>query len=214
MEWFQLYSKTIKSYLVFSGRASRKEFWTFYLVNLIIQGIFYVWAYTSSSSALLGDGVVIIPSLLLILWSLAIFPPALGVAIRRMHDINRNGWNLLWICLPIVGWIIILVFYFSEGTQGDNNYGQKPDDDVNDQSNSLRNNKSENMNLNQRNLNKFIGKNYKDILTESGLSEYCELFEKNKLTDLQIIFELSDNDLKEIGITAMGDRKRILAAFQ
>jgi len=62
-------------------------------------------------------------------------------------------------------------------------------------------------------MNKFMGKNYKDILADAGLSDYCEIFEKHKLTDLQTIMSLSSEELKEIGVESIGDRKRIIAAF-
>ena len=64
-----------------------------------------------------------------------------------------------------------------------------------------------------RQMDKFIGKNYRDILNEAGLSEYCELFEKHRLTDFDTIRLLSSEELKEIRIDSIGDRKRILAAF-
>jgi len=60
---------------------------------------------------------------------------------------------------------------------------------------------------------KFIGKNYIDILTENGLQEYIPLFEKNKLTDINIISELTEDDFQKIGINIMGDRKKILKLF-
>ena len=55
----------------------------------------------------------------------------------------------------------------------------------------------------------FVGKNWKDILIENNLNEYYDLFEKNKLIDLSSISELNENDLEKLGITIMGDRKRI-----
>jgi ABC-type transport system involved in multi-copper enzyme maturation permease subunit len=61
--------------------------------------------------------------------------------------------------------------------------------------------------------NKFYGKNWKDILVENDLSEYCDIFETNKLTNIDIIQMLTDDDLEKIGIQALGDRKKILRAF-
>jgi hypothetical protein len=59
----------------------------------------------------------------------------------------------------------------------------------------------------------FIGKNWRDVLLENNLGEYIETFEKNKLTDLNVIAELNESDLEKIGISAMGDRKNILKIF-
>ena len=57
---------------------------------------------------------------------------------------------------------------------------------------------------------KFHEKNWKDMFLENNLEEYCDIFEKNKLTDLDIIAELNETDLEKLGITIMGDRKKIL----
>jgi hypothetical protein len=70
-----------------------------------------------------------------------------------------------------------------------------------------------NKNVNEKTDKKLINKNYRDVLLENDLGEYIDLFEKNKLTDMIIISELSDVDLEKIGITIMGDRKKILRIF-
>jgi hypothetical protein len=62
-------------------------------------------------------------------------------------------------------------------------------------------------------LIKFIGKNWKDILLENNLGEYFDLFENDKLTDLEMISELTESDLEKLGISIMGDRKKILKIF-
>jgi hypothetical protein len=65
----------------------------------------------------------------------------------------------------------------------------------------------------EKSFSKFVGKNYKDILLENNLGEYVTLFTENKLTDISIISGLTDSDLEKIGITILGDRKRILQIF-
>lgn len=54
---------------------------------------------------------------------------------------------------------------------------------------------------------------YKTILTENGMGEYIVLFEKNKLNELDLIVDLSENDYEKLGIELMGDRKRLLKIF-
>jgi hypothetical protein len=68
-------------------------------------------------------------------------------------------------------------------------------------------------NENGGSLLKFVGKNYKDILLENNLDEYVALFTENKLTDISIISGLTDSDFEKIGVTILGDRKRILKIF-
>jgi hypothetical protein len=57
-------------------------------------------------------------------------------------------------------------------------------------------------------------KTYSEVLTDAGLSEYIELFERNKLTNVEVIRLLTNEDLREMGIEAIGDRIRILSLFQ
>ena len=64
-----------------------------------------------------------------------------------------------------------------------------------------------------KNYEKFVGKNYKDILLENNLGEYINIFTENKLTEIEIIIGLTDSDLEKIGITTLGDRKKILNIF-
>jgi len=54
------------------------------------------------------------------------FAPGLGVAVRRLHDIGRSGWWILVGIIPLVGWIVLLVWYLTPGTPGSNEYGAAP----------------------------------------------------------------------------------------
>jgi uncharacterized membrane protein YhaH (DUF805 family) len=81
-------------YAQFSGRAGRKEFWMFFLVNVII-------------GVLLGLTRI---QALGTIYSILVFIPGLAVAIRRLHDTNRSGWFLLLGFIPVVGQIILIVF--------------------------------------------------------------------------------------------------------
>jgi uncharacterized membrane protein YhaH (DUF805 family) len=60
------------------------------------------------------------------LWGLIIFIPNLAVTIRRLHDQDKSGWFILLGLIPLVGAIILLVFYFLEGTRGPNRFGPDP----------------------------------------------------------------------------------------
>ena len=63
--------------------------------------------------------------ILYILYALAAFIPSLAVTVRRLHDTNRSGWNILWCLLPVIGPIVLLVFMVSDSTP-DNQYGPNP----------------------------------------------------------------------------------------
>ncbi|MBO4898155.1 MAG: DUF805 domain-containing protein [Clostridia bacterium] len=119
----QYYIDVIKKYAVFGGRARRKEYWMFVLFNAIAS---YILSFVDNLAGLtlkLGETPIGILSLI---YSLFILLPSLGVCIRRLHDIDKSGWWLLIGLIPIVGWIILLVFYCKEGTAGENQYGADP----------------------------------------------------------------------------------------
>ena len=102
-----------KKYAVFSGRARRKEYWMFFLFYIIIQ------------SVLNGiDASVIGSPTLSPLFTLALFLPYLGVAIRRLHDTGRSGWWLL-LALTGIGTIVLIIFFLLD-SHDDNEYGPNP----------------------------------------------------------------------------------------
>lgn len=81
-----------KKYVDFSGRASRPEYWYFFLANFLITLIF--WALSGT---------------FMTLYYLAVLIPSISVFVRRMHDAGHSAWNLLWVLVPIVGPIILII---------------------------------------------------------------------------------------------------------
>ena len=94
------------NYAQFSGRSRRAEYWWAALMLFII-------------SAACG----IVSEALASLASLAMLIPSLAVGIRRLHDIGKSGWYLLLALIPVVGTIILIVWFCKEGTIGPNEYG-------------------------------------------------------------------------------------------
>ena len=105
-------SVILKNYVNFSGRATRAEFWWFFLFNFIISLIL----------GLLGKAGATLQSI----WSIAVMLPQLGLGVRRLHDINKSGWLMLLSLIPIVGWIILIVWWAKAGDMTDNQYGPVP----------------------------------------------------------------------------------------
>jgi uncharacterized membrane protein YhaH (DUF805 family) len=101
-------------YATFQGRAPRAEFWWFYLMQMIVNVVL------TGLEASTGTGTF---SIISGLFSLAILIPNLAVSARRLHDIGRSGWWLLLAFLPIIGWIILLVWDCTKGTSGANRFG-------------------------------------------------------------------------------------------
>lgn len=122
MDFMTAVRTCISKYVDFSGRARRSEFWYFVLFT------FLVGIGTSILDAILGtdyDGSTS-GGLINTLGSLALFLPSLAAAIRRLHDIDRSGWWILLGIIPIVGWIIVIVWYCTDTKPGDNQYGPDP----------------------------------------------------------------------------------------
>ena len=107
-------------YAEFNGRARRAEYWYFALVSLGI------------SIALAIVGRVIGTTLLSSLYGLAVLVPGIAVGIRRLHDIDKSGWYLLVLLIPLAGFIWLLVLLCTEGTRGPNEYGPDPKDGLTD----------------------------------------------------------------------------------
>ena len=114
------YFHVLGKYAVFSGRASRKEFWLFWLVNLII----------SAALALFEGFNNLFPetneSVLTSVYALAVLLPTLAVGARRLHDTGRTGWWQLIALIPLVGQIVLIVFLVQDGQAGGNQYGPDP----------------------------------------------------------------------------------------
>ena len=118
MSW---YLEVLKKYAVFSGRSRRAEYWYFVLFNIIVAIVL------SLIDTLLGtfdfvQGIGLLSGL----YGLAVLIPTLAVTVRRLHDIDRTGWWIFINLIPLIGFIVLLVFAVTDGTPGSNRYGPNP----------------------------------------------------------------------------------------
>lgn len=111
MEWYK--DVVFNKYAQFQGRAHRREYWMFFLVNLLImvalrlaEDLLGVWGVASG------------------LYGLAVFVPSLAAAVRRLHDTGRAGWWVLLALVPVAGTVALLVLLALEGEPGRNAYGE------------------------------------------------------------------------------------------
>ena len=103
-------------YVGFTGRARRSEFWYWTLFQIILGVIASILdraVFDRNSGAF---SVVV---------GLALLLPSLAVAVRRLHDSGRTGWWLLIGLIPVIGTIVLIIFYVQD-SQGDNKYGPSP----------------------------------------------------------------------------------------
>ncbi|WP_445145146.1 DUF805 domain-containing protein [Dyella sp. Tek66A03] len=111
MEW---YLKVLKGhYADFNGRARRKEYWMFTLVNVIVSFVLG-----------LVCGLIHVPWLAYI-YALAVMVPSIAVAARRLHDVGKSGWFMLISFIPLAGLYLIYVLA-QDGEAGNNAYGPNP----------------------------------------------------------------------------------------
>jgi uncharacterized membrane protein YhaH (DUF805 family) len=114
MEW---YVDVLRNFSNFSGRARRKEYWMFVLINTIIAFVLGV-----IDRVLFGADLPVFSGL----YALVVLVPAIAVSIRRLHDTGRSGWWLLIALIPLVGPIVLLVFYLLDSDRDPNAYGPSP----------------------------------------------------------------------------------------
>ena len=117
MNW---YLDAWKNYVNFQGRARRKAYWMFVLFNLIAL---VVLSFIESAIGLSGqNGYGILTGL----YTLAMILPLIALAVRRLHDTGRSGWWILIGLVPLIGPIVLIVFYVTDSQPGTNEYGPNP----------------------------------------------------------------------------------------
>jgi uncharacterized membrane protein YhaH (DUF805 family) len=107
-------------YTSFGGRARRSEYWYFTLFHslvILLAGVFCYFV------------MLVNPALAIILYSIVVFGtllPHVTVSVRRLHDVDRTGWWYLLGCVPVLGTIVLLIWFCTDGTHGPNRFGDDP----------------------------------------------------------------------------------------
>ena len=107
-------ASAFRQYATFAGRARRSEFWFFVLFMVLAQAI--AGAIDEAATNGVVGGVL----------SIALLLPSLSVGVRRLHDNGRSGWWILVGLVPVVGWIIMVIWYCQPGETGPNRFGPDP----------------------------------------------------------------------------------------
>lgn len=109
------YTQVLSRYADFTGRARRKEYWMFTLVNLLIM----------LALVIIQEAAGITP-LLTGLYSIAVVVPTLAVGVRRMHDTGRSGWFMLVSFVPVLGVFLFAILAALDSEAGTNDFGPSP----------------------------------------------------------------------------------------
>ncbi|WP_299978860.1 DUF805 domain-containing protein [uncultured Pseudoteredinibacter sp.] len=110
MEYFM---DALKRYADFSGRARRKQYWMFVLFYFIFSIVVTI------VDSILGT------AFLGMIFGLAMLVPSLAIGARRLHDTGRTGWWQLIALIPLIGMIVLIVFYVQD-SHPDNEHGPNP----------------------------------------------------------------------------------------
>ncbi|MEH0109311.1 DUF805 domain-containing protein [Tersicoccus sp. MR15.9] len=117
----QAVQRFFAKYTVFSGRASRSEYWWWYLASIIIVAVLYAvfFAGMTPTTTTLSSGetatvpvpgpLSVVAGIVLAVYALAVLIPQLALTVRRLHDGNFSGWMILLGLIPFVGGLIVLV---------------------------------------------------------------------------------------------------------
>ena len=122
--------RAFSNYATFYGRASRSEYWWFYLFFIVVfyalygAGMILMVTGEYNYSALGIIGIIIM--ILACFAGLACALPSWAVTIRRLHDTGRSGWNCCWGLIPFVGMIIVIILLAQPSQMQVNQYGPIP----------------------------------------------------------------------------------------
>jgi uncharacterized membrane protein YhaH (DUF805 family) len=136
-EIFSIYWDVLKTkYAKFNGRAGRKEFWYFTLVNVVIYLIFHSFLsfhiyrlyctphYTPTINDV--EIMMLFSYVFVLIYMVAFFIPSVAVGVRRLHDIGKPGWFYFLVLIPIIGWLVLLYFFVLDSQPGENQFGPNP----------------------------------------------------------------------------------------
>ncbi len=110
---FDWYVSAFKNYAQFSGRSQRRAYWFFVLFNMIAA---FVTAFIDGF--IFGE-----PSVFYGLYALVALIPGIAVSIRRLHDIGKSGWTMLFGLIPLIGPILLLIWFVQPSEAYENQYG-------------------------------------------------------------------------------------------
>ena len=116
------YLKAFRNYAVFDGRAGFFEFWAFVLYNIV----FSVSAFILDILLNLDSQGILQHGLIYEIYTAIVFIPGMAVAVRRLHDVGKDGWYIFIVLIPFVGIIRFFMVVLGDSYPGKNDYGDKP----------------------------------------------------------------------------------------
>lgn len=129
MSFVEAVRSGFNNYANFSGRALRSEYWWWvvfvWIAGIIASIIDRALGWSIYETTMYGVQQSSGPVAAIV--SLAVLIPGLAVLVRRLHDTDRSGWWFWLVLIPIIGWIVLIIFLASSGTPGPNRFGPPRD---------------------------------------------------------------------------------------
>ncbi len=130
MGFFEAVGSVFAGYFKFSGRASRSEYWWFFLFEILVGGAamgFDIWTIMSAVNAAGGDPDAMLSigifDYMTFYYFLITFFPRMCVTVRRLHDVGLSGFFYLFYFVPVVGGLVVFVLTLLPSEASDNNHG-------------------------------------------------------------------------------------------
>lgn len=118
--------RIIKGWCSFEGRAGKQEMREVYS----IVGV--AWLAVAGGPAIVKSGFFSVSPMMELFFPLAyvvlpvLFLPLAATMVRRLHDVGKSGLFLIWLAVPVAGWLLLLYLCYGESLPGENKYGDQP----------------------------------------------------------------------------------------
>ena len=126
MTFSQSIESVFSKYADFSGRATRSEYWYFYLFNFLVFMVYYIALFAMLESGSRDSSAVGYLSVMIIIYALVMTIPSLAVTVRRLHDTGHSGWWIFLNLIPVIGSIVLFIWFITDSDPDTNEYGDNP----------------------------------------------------------------------------------------
>lgn len=121
---FDYYKLAYKNYAEYKGRATQDEYWYFVLCHFLVSVSLIIVTIIGAAND--NEFLAVPAGIALGLYTLVSIIPSLMIAIRRLHDTRKSGWFLMFGFIPVIGWILLIIF-LAQKSEDDNQWEERLD---------------------------------------------------------------------------------------
>ena len=124
--WIRYWMRIIKGWCSFEGRAGKQE------MREVYSSVGVAWLAVAGGPAIVKSGFFSVSPMMELFFPLAyvvlpvLFLPLAAMMVRRLHDVGKSGLFLIWLAVPVAGWLLLLYLCYGESLPGENKYGDPP----------------------------------------------------------------------------------------